>query len=350
MRHLAPDGVSTMLWPMGTKIRLAAVIGLTAIVAACSSSPIASPSPSGGGTPSSAALVVNQDEMPDGEVGLAYSGFSFVAKGGNAPYAWSVASGTLPAGMTLTTQGDVFGTPASAGIYNFDVRVSDAHGRTATDTCSMKIVAALAVKPLKSGNVIVESGSTGGPFAQLSGGAAPFTYKIASGSLPAGTSLQALGLEGNFTGSGVYTFTVTAGDALGAAVSLQTTYVVFAPIRFAAPPAGSTFNATCQGTVPTGCSASVSYSGGYPGTTPKLTWYPANASTGQPQSCVEPYTYQCVLSVRLQGARVQVTYAPQTPRVPGPIGWSGQAVITLTDPVTGETTTAHVRVLVTFSY
>ena len=43
------------------------------------------------------------------------------------PYTWSIASGSLPAGLALnTSSGAITGTPTAAGTFNFTARVSDA--------------------------------------------------------------------------------------------------------------------------------------------------------------------------------------------------------------------------------
>jgi hypothetical protein len=54
--------------------------------------------------------------------------------GGIAPYTFSIATGALPAGLTLNTStGAVTGTPLAAG--SFTLKVTDAKGAVATGTC-----------------------------------------------------------------------------------------------------------------------------------------------------------------------------------------------------------------------
>ena len=51
---------------------------------------------------------------------------NFVAEGGSGMYDWSVVSGSLPAGMTLSSvTGMLSGTPTVSGIYTFSVLVKD---------------------------------------------------------------------------------------------------------------------------------------------------------------------------------------------------------------------------------
>ena len=69
-------------------------------------------------------LQVTSSQLPDGTVAAAYSS-TLSASGGSAPYVWSVLTGALPAGLTLTTAGTITGTPTTSGVTRFAVQVSD---------------------------------------------------------------------------------------------------------------------------------------------------------------------------------------------------------------------------------
>lgn len=73
----------------------------------------------------------------------AYAGFSVTGSGGTAPYTYSVASGSLPVGLSLNSStGAVSGTPTIAGASSSIVlRVTDALGATA-DLASFVITTA----------------------------------------------------------------------------------------------------------------------------------------------------------------------------------------------------------------
>ncbi|RUV76014.1 MAG: hypothetical protein EOR30_17100 [Mesorhizobium sp.] len=66
------------------------------------------------------------------EEDVAYAGFTVSATGGTAPYAYSVFSGSLPAGITLNgSTGAVTGTPTTPGISeDIVIRVTDDLGAT----------------------------------------------------------------------------------------------------------------------------------------------------------------------------------------------------------------------------
>jgi mono/diheme cytochrome c family protein len=93
-------------------------------------------------------LGVSTASLPDGAVGAAYSQ-PLAATGGTAPYTWAVATGTLPAGLTLGTDGVVGGTPTAAGPSSFSVRVTDSAvpAVTASHVFSLNVAAAAPPPP-----------------------------------------------------------------------------------------------------------------------------------------------------------------------------------------------------------
>jgi Putative Ig domain len=66
-----------------------------------------------------------------GTVGAAYSA-QLSATGGTAPYSFSVISGSLPNGLTLSSTGAISGTPTAAGTANFTAQVEDASSTKAS--------------------------------------------------------------------------------------------------------------------------------------------------------------------------------------------------------------------------
>lgn len=74
--------------------------------------------------------------LPDGKVGEAYS--RTLAATGSVPITWSLESGSLPAGLTLSGN-TISGTPTAAGTYTFTVKASNAAG---SDSRELSIVIA----------------------------------------------------------------------------------------------------------------------------------------------------------------------------------------------------------------
>jgi len=78
-------------------------------------------------------ITLSPTTLPGGVVGSPYSA-TLTASGGHSPYTFAVTSGTLPAGLTLGTDGSLTGTLASGGAYSFTVTATDAYGCTGTAT------------------------------------------------------------------------------------------------------------------------------------------------------------------------------------------------------------------------
>lgn len=75
-------------------------------------------------TPAATGLTVTTTSLPAATVGTAYSA-TLTASGGTGNYTWSLASGTLPAGLSLSSAGVISGTPTASGTSNFTVQVVD---------------------------------------------------------------------------------------------------------------------------------------------------------------------------------------------------------------------------------
>src|SRR5204862_7221236 len=113
------------------------------------------------------------------------------ASGGTTPYTWSLASGTLPTGLTLSSSGAISGTPTVTGTSNFTVKVTDANSNTATQGLSITVNAALTVTstPLPAATQNPRSSAP----VTASGGTTPYAWSLASGALPTGLTLSSSG-------------------------------------------------------------------------------------------------------------------------------------------------------------
>jgi uncharacterized delta-60 repeat protein len=157
--------------------------------------------------------------LPPAVIGTPYTG-NFTATGGTAPYTYSLASGTLPAGLSLSASGNVTGTPATAGTSTFTIRATDGKGCTATREITLVSGVGCAVANLTVNPATLPALSTGGTYSQNltgAGGTAPYTFVVSTGVLPAGLSLNLTTgvLSGSTTVTGGSTFTVQITDANG---------------------------------------------------------------------------------------------------------------------------------------
>jgi photosystem II stability/assembly factor-like uncharacterized protein len=115
-------------------------------------------------------LVVATHALPPAYIGSAYDSL-LEATGGQPPYTWTVAGGTLPAGLSLAANGRVTGRTSALGGYSFTIRVQDATSAFTLRSVRMKVtgntgamwdplgdtwteVAMLAVDPSDSNHVV----------------------------------------------------------------------------------------------------------------------------------------------------------------------------------------------------
>ena len=158
-------------------------------------------------------LSITTTSLPNGLTGTAYSA-TLQSTGGSGTITWSVASGSLPAGLTLSSAGAITGTPTTAGSSSFTVTAKDSGTpqQSVQQALSITIYTALTIttSSLPGGIVNVAYSAT----LQSSGGTGTITWSVTQGSLPAGLTLSTSGkISGTPTATGKASFTVTATDS-----------------------------------------------------------------------------------------------------------------------------------------
>jgi hypothetical protein len=84
--------------------------------------------------------------LPNGTVAVAYSQ-TITASGGTGAYTFSLQSGTLPAGLSLSAAGVLSGTPTTAASSTIVIQASDANACPAVITYTITIAAAVPTLP-----------------------------------------------------------------------------------------------------------------------------------------------------------------------------------------------------------
>src|SRR5206468_251937 len=152
-------------------------------------------------------------QLSGGTVGTTYSA-TLNASGGTSPYSWSVSSGTLPTGLSLSSSGTLSGTPTVAGAFPFTVAVKDAASASASASLSINVV---GLPPLLLSSSQLSGGTVGSTYSatlSASGGTSPYSWSVSSGTLPTGLSLSSTGtISGTPTVAGAFPFTVAVKDA-----------------------------------------------------------------------------------------------------------------------------------------
>jgi hypothetical protein len=164
----------------------------------------------------SGPVITTASPLPPGQVGSSYSPVMFAAAGITPPLTWTAPVSSLPPGLTFTSAGVLSGTPTSHGTYNFNVTVMNSSQQQANKQFSILINPAPAIN-ITITPATLPTGITGNTYSQLltaTGGVGPYTFALASGSLPSGLSLSSGGIvSGTLTAAGSSSFTIQATDS-----------------------------------------------------------------------------------------------------------------------------------------
>jgi Putative Ig domain len=187
-------------------------------------------------------LSIQNQSVPGGTVGQPYSQtLTALAvtsldplQSSPANPTWSIQSGSLPAGVTLSTAGLLSGTPTTEGSYTFVVK-AQAGNTVDTETETLTVRQPVVVtSPFAPGQVAprLEVGVPYTAAQSATGGSGTFTWTLASGTVPPGLELKPDGsLSGTPTEPGRYTFGVKVADTEGRVTTLNATLVVAAQLE-----------------------------------------------------------------------------------------------------------------------
>ena len=246
--------------------------------------------------------------LPNASTGTAYSQ-TVSGVGGTAPYTFAVTSGSVPTGLTFAANGQLTGTPTTAGSFSFTVTATDANGCTGTQSYTIQVLCPVITLSPAS----LPGGTAGTAYSQMVsavGGTAPYTFAVTSGSVPTGLTFAANGqLTGTPTVAGTYTFTVTATDANGCTGTQVYTIEIVCPVITLSPPTlpdGTTGIAYAQTITATGAVGATTFAVVGPGSLPPgLTLSPGGALTGTPTAAgVYTFTVQATDSNGCIGTQV----------------------------------------------
>jgi hypothetical protein len=173
-------------------------------------------------------ITVNNPANGNGTANAAFSE-TFTASGGIGTYTYSLASGTLPAGLTLAANGTLSGTPTQTGSFPITVTATDSNGCMGTGGTYTIVIGCQTITVTNPAN---GNGTAGSAFSETftqTGGIGTTTFSLASGTLPAGLTLAANGtLSGTPTQTGSFPITVTATDSNGCTGTGATYTIVIA--------------------------------------------------------------------------------------------------------------------------
>ncbi|GIF07588.1 hypothetical protein Asi03nite_51260 [Actinoplanes siamensis] len=175
------------------------------------------------------------------------SSYQLEARGGQLPNSWSVTPGTLPKGLSMTSNGVVSGTPTVVGSTSVDVTVSDSLKRTDKEPVTFEVL--LPPSPTMPATTSSRVGDVVRLPVTAAGGKAPYSFtdkltvSASSATLPPGLSIDPdTGvITGSPTTPGTYPVTITVTDANNVAGTGTYTHVV-SPALTLAPLPGQTID------------------------------------------------------------------------------------------------------------
>ncbi len=140
---------------------------------------------------------------------------------------WTLQSGALPPGITLSDSGGLTGTPTSDGSYQFVVKAQNG-APFDTKTYTLAVRQAVSAKSPFGPGPSAEVGIRFGKTFTATGGSGTYAWAVASGALPSGVALDAA--KGTISGTprtaGNFPFGVTATDTEGRVATASAALIV----------------------------------------------------------------------------------------------------------------------------
>ena len=167
------------------------------------------------GTPVCPTITITTTSLPAGIEGTSYSQ-TVMTMNGVAPITFSITSGSLPTGLSINSStGTISGTPTAGGTFNFTVKALSGCGTMATQPLSIFICPTITITTTSLPGGV--KGTFYSETIMTSGGMAPITFSIVSGSLPTGLSINSSTgtISGTPTANGTFSFTVQATSGCG---------------------------------------------------------------------------------------------------------------------------------------
>jgi hypothetical protein len=179
-------------------------------------------------------LIITTSGLAAGEQGAPYLQV-LAATGGIGSYTWSIAAGTLPAGLNMDGSGRIFGT-ISGATATFTAQATDAAGTTASKAFTLTVTPG----PSFTSQTTLATGVIGTAYdsaAAITGGQPPYTFSMTGGQLPPGLTFSGSGhVAGTPSQTGTFSFALQARDAAGAQTQATFTITIVNVLTLTTPP------------------------------------------------------------------------------------------------------------------
>jgi len=172
--------------------------------------------------------IASPTSLPAGQATVGYKAVQFTATGGMAAgdqslYTWSATG--LPAGMSMSYNGVLSGTPAAQGHYTVTVTLPDEPGGVGSTQQDFTLDVAYAPLAFTTSTLTVIQGESYTGQVVAHGGEAPYTMYRLSGALPSGLTFNNGTLSGTTTAApGDYQITLGVTDSQSSPQTEQETF------------------------------------------------------------------------------------------------------------------------------
>ncbi|MDO8649993.1 MAG: putative Ig domain-containing protein [Candidatus Berkelbacteria bacterium] len=149
---------------------------------------------------------------------------------------WTIKSGNLPNGMSMSSGGKISGTPTAAGDYSMLIRAAESSNLTnyAEKTFLLNVLPSGQGQTLSITTISLPGGTVASGYTQgvtATGGTGSYTWSLFSGTLPPGLTLSSSGtptttISGTPTTAGTYNFVLKVVDGVGGSDTQSLTIII----------------------------------------------------------------------------------------------------------------------------
>ena len=174
-------------------------------------------------------LTLSPTTLPSGTAGTPYA--QTITATGNTGAVSFTSSGSLPTGLTLSTSGDLSGTPTQTGTFPLTVTATDTSNDTGSQAYSLQIACpTITVLPTS-----IPTATVGMPYGPITftetGGIGAVTFAITNDTIPAGFTFVNGVLSGETANqAGTYPFIVTVTDSNGCMGTVSDYLIINSPV------------------------------------------------------------------------------------------------------------------------
>jgi hypothetical protein len=168
-------------------------------------------------------ITLSPASLPSANLNAAYSQ-TITASGGSAlPYTFTQTAGSLPAGVTLSTNGLLSGTPTAGGNFNFTVTATDANGCAGARAYTLSVIVPPSISVPPASQTILPGGTATLTVTATGTGPLSYQWQLNGTNIAGATSDSVTLTNATAADAGHYTVVVTnSGGSVTSAYAIVT--------------------------------------------------------------------------------------------------------------------------------